>query len=156
MSLLDRLRGDDTDETNSTDDQPEAEEAVEDDNDDESEEQVTVVVTEALHNAHTVHLAEAEFIDGDTKRFMFDAMKRKNGGIVLYDYTAYGRRGNRKEAFVTIPDANLKTFETTRREKVRKKVDERTRDIGTMARSEAEEVAEKYRENANIEEVKFV
>jgi len=153
MSLIDKLRGDDTEEQ-PTDDGDEGDDTEQDDAPEEdTPEEVTLSTVEAVFNRHTVHLAEAEFIDGDTKRFMFDAMKRKDSAIVLYDYTAYGRRGNRKEAFVTIPDANLKTFETTRREKVRKKAAERERDVGVMPRPDAEELAEEYRQNKNIVEV---
>lgn len=124
-----------------------------DDTEDGEEEpvQVDVRVMEILRKRHTVHLGEAEFTDGDTKRFMFDAMKRKGGAIVLYDYTNFTGRGYGKEAFVTIPPDNLKTFETVRREEVRVRTGKRARDMGPFDPEQAEEYAEEMRQNENIE-----
>jgi len=127
------------------------EEKVEEEPEDEEPEQVDVRVTEIMRSRHTVHLGEAEFMDGDTKRFMFDAMKRKNGSIVLYDYTSFQRRGRGKEAFVTIVPDNLKTFETVRREEVRVRTGKRSRDMGPFDPDQAEEYAEEMRQNENIE-----
>jgi len=91
-------------------------------------------------------------MDGDTKRFMFDAMKRKNGPIVLYDYTSFQRRGRGKEAFVTIVPDNLKTFETVRREEVRVKTGKRARDMD-VRESNLDEYIERFEDSDDIGDI---
>jgi len=98
---------------------------VEDNEDDE--EMVEVRVDE--EKEYTEHTAVAEYMDGTEEEFVFDSMKRKDGAIVLKNYTGYNDKqvvsylfngsntgGFVGKAFATIPDANLKKFETTNRE----------------------------------------
>lgn len=146
MSLFDRFRSDETAvETSETGDDA-----------DDSEDMVDLRVTEILYNYHTVHLGEATFTNGDTERFMFDAMEHKNDYIVLYDYVEWNNLQNKKKAFVTISPNNLKTFETIRREEVRVRVGERVRDMGPKERQFAEEYAEKSEENDYIKSVEIL
>jgi hypothetical protein len=162
MSLFDYFRSDEEDSEDEELDLSEPDNVVtkddpeHPDNDEGEEEEVDVRVTEILRHRHTVHLGEAEFTDGDVKRYMFDAMKRKSGHIVLYDYTSFSGRGASSEAFVSIVPDNLKTFETVRREEVRVRTGLRERDMGPFTPDEAEEYAEKMRGNKDIESVKVL
>lgn len=98
-------------------------------NDESDEDMVDVKVTK--EKEYTEHTGVAEFTDGETREVTFDAMKEKDGAIVLKNYTGYSKTkagltvsigpgsskgGFTSEAFMTIPYSNLKTFETTDRE----------------------------------------
>jgi len=128
------------------------EEKVEEEPEEDPDPIVTVRLREIVHSRHTVHLGEAEFMDGDTKRFMFDAMKRKNGSIVLYDYTSFQRCGRGTEEFVTIVPDKLKTFETVRREEVRVKTGKRALDMD-VRESKLDEYIERFEDSDDIGDI---
>lgn len=139
------------DDTSQTADTSDEEEIFPNDEDDE----VTVRVEEWLYNRHTVHLGVATFADDDSRTFMFDYMTRKGDSIVLYDYIHNGTGSRSKEAFITIPHANLKTFETIRREEVKINYSYRERDKD-MERENAEKYVEDLQESDHIKNVEIV
>lgn len=87
-----------------------------------------VEVEKEISHQYTEHTATAEFTDGETREFTFDEMNQTGSAIVLKDYVAahfndkYLLTGlsehidYESEAFITLSNANLKTFETTDRE----------------------------------------
>lgn len=121
-----------------------------------SEEVANIRVSENKYSKYTVSLGEAEFVDGDTKRFMFDSIQRKGGTITLYEYTSFDPPHSSRKPFISIESENLKTFEVVRREKVRVFDGKNTRQIGPLPFGQAKDVAEKLRQNKNVENVEVL
>ena len=93
---------------------------------DESSEEKMVEVKKTETRKYTEHTAELEFVDGSSRELKFDSMHRRDNCILLTNFTELTRihyGGDTygydfcDEVFLTIPYNNLKSLETTNRER---------------------------------------
>lgn len=65
---------------------------------------------------YTEHTAKAEWMDGETREYVFDGMKKTNGDIVLKDYRENREGRMTLQAFLTLPKSQIREFKTIKRE----------------------------------------